>query len=45
MVVGHLGQAVVSLVILEFRQEHVQILHQQIEDLTVLVLQVNLVTH
>ena len=45
MVVGHLGPAVVSLVVLELRQEHAQIHHQQMEDLTVLDLQVNLVTH
>ena len=44
MVVGRLGQAVVSHVILEFRQEHAQIQHQQREELTVLDLQVNLVT-
>ena len=44
MVVGLLGQAVVSLVVLEARQEHAQIQHQQMEDLTVLDLQVNLVT-
>ena len=45
MVVGHLGPAVVRLVVLELRQEHAQIHHQQMEDLTVLDLQVNLVTH
>ena len=45
MVVGLLGQVVVSLVVLEDRQEHAQIQHQQMEDLTVLDLQVNRVTH
>ena len=45
MVVGHLGPAVVSLVVLELRQERAQIHHQQMEDLTVLDLQVKLVTH
>ena len=45
MVVGLLGQIVISLVVLEFRQEHAQIQHQQMEDLAVLDLQVNLVTH
>ena len=42
MVVGLLGHVAVSLVVLEFRQEHVQIQHQ---DLTVLDHQVNVVTH
>ena len=45
MVVGLLGQVVVSLVVLEDRLEHAQIQHQQTEDLTVLDLQVKLVTH
>ena len=45
MEVGLLGQIVISLVVLEFRQEHAQIQHQLMEDLTVLDLQVNLVTH
>ena len=45
MVVGHLGQAVASLAVLEDRQEHAQIQHQQMEDLTALDLQVKLVTH
>ena len=38
------GENVVYLVVLEFRQEHAQIQHQQMEDLTVLDLQVKLVT-
>jgi len=45
MVVGLLGRVVVNLVVLENRQEHAQIQHQQMEDLTVLDLQVNRVTH
>ena len=45
MVVGLLGQVVVSLVVLEDRQEHAQIQHQQMEDLAVLDLQVNHATH
>ena len=45
MVVGLLGQVVVSLVVLEDRREHAQIQHQQTEDLTALDLQVKLVTH
>ena len=45
MVVGVLGEVVVHPVALESRQEHAQILHQHMEDLSVLDLQVNLVTH
>ena len=44
MVVGLLGQVVVRLVVLEERQEHAQILHQQMEDPGVLDLQFNFVT-
>ena len=44
MVVGVLGEVVPNPVVLEFRQEHAQILHQQMEGLSVLDLQVKLVT-
>ena len=44
MVVGLHGRVVVSLVVLEAGQEHAQTHHQHMEDLTVLDLQVNLVT-
>ena len=44
MVVGVLGQVVVHPVVLEYRQEHVQILHQHMEDLSVRDRQVKLVT-
>ena len=43
MVVGVHGELVVNLVVPEFRQEHAQTLHQQMEDLRVLDLQVKLV--
>ena len=44
MVVGVLGEVVANLVALEFRQEHAQILHQQMEVLSVLDLQVKIAT-
>ena len=44
MEVGVLGEVVVNHVVLEFRQEHVQILHQPMEVPSVLDLQINLVT-
>ena len=40
MVVGVLGEVVVHLVVLEYRQEHAQILLQQMVDLSALDLQV-----
>ena len=44
MVVGVLGEGVANLVDLEVREDHAQILDQQMEDHNVLDLQVNLVT-
>ena len=44
MVVGVLGEVVADLVDLEVREDHAQILDQQMEDPNVLDLQVNLVT-
>ena len=44
MVVGVLGEVVANLVDLEVREDHAQILDQQMEDPNVLDLQVNLVT-
>ena len=44
MVVGVLGEVVANLVDLEFSQEHAQILHQRMEDRSVLELQVKVVT-
>ena len=43
MVVGVLGEVVVHPVALEYRQERAQILHQHMEDFSVLDLQVKLV--
>ena len=45
MVVGVLGEVVVHHVVLEYRREHAQILHQHTEDLSVWDLQVKLVPH
>ena len=44
MVVGVLGEVVANLVDLEVREDHAQILDQQMEDPNVLDLQVKLVT-
>ena len=43
MVVGVLGEAVVHPVALEYRREHALILHQNMEDFSVLDLRVKLV--
>ena len=45
MVVGALGEVVVYLVVLEYRQELAQILHLLMEDFCVLDLQVKFVTY
>ena len=45
MVVGLLGHVAVSLVVLEFRQEHVQTQHQHMEELTAQDLQRNIAIH
>ena len=45
MVVGVLGEVVVYLVVLEYRKEHAQILCQKMEVLSVLDLQIKLVTY
>ena len=44
MVVGVLGEGVANLVDLEVREDHAQILDQQMEDPNVMDLQVELVT-
>ena len=44
MVVGVLGEVVANPVVPEVRQEHAQILHQQMEVLSVLDLQVKIAT-
>ena len=45
MVVGVLGEVVANLVDLEVREDHAQILDQQMEDPNVLDCEVNFVTH